>query len=238
MPVAASFVPCTRTASDSDLPTRLPSTSPPALILSNSMPKNVLRVSLRPVAQALLVTALSASAALAQAPWQQAPSGRATTTVTLTQVVPQDTPADRRAAPLTISIDYGQPHARGRAIAGALIPNGEVWRLGANEATMLTTTVDLEIGGQRVPKGSYSLFALASPTGMQLIVSRKTGPTANQYDPAQDLVRIAMQRATRVETTEALHISLEPTGEAAPLGGTLRVQWGTVDATVGYTAKP
>jgi len=196
------------------------------------------RDSLRPLVGVVLVSALWASSVQAQAPWQQAPSGRATTTVTLTQLVPQDTPAERRAAPLTVTIDYGQPHARGRVIAGALIPDDEVWRLGANEATTLTTAVDLDIGGQSVPKGQYSLFTLATPAGMQLIVSRKLGPTANVYDPAQDLVRIPMQRVLRTETTEALHIALEPTGAAAPLGGTLRVQWGTVDATVGYTAKP
>lgn len=196
------------------------------------------RDSLRPLAGAVLVSALWASSVHAQAPWQQAPSGRATTTVTLTQVVPQDTPAERRAAPLAITIDYGQPHARGRVIAGALIPDGEAWRLGANEATTLTTAVDLDIGGQAVPKGTYSLFTLTTPSGMQLIVSRKLGPTANVYDATQDLVRIPMQRVLRTETTEALHITLEPSGAAAPLGGTLRIQWGTVDATVGYTAKP
>lgn len=193
---------------------------------------------LRPLAGALLLSSLGATSAAAQAPWQQAPSGRASTTVTLTQVVPQDTPAEQRAAPLTITIDYGQPHARGRVIAGALVPDGEVWRLGANEATTLTTAVDLDIGGQGVPKGTYSLFTLTTGPSMQLIVSRKLGPTANVYDATQDLVRIPMQRVLRAETTEALHIVLEPTGAAAPLGGTLRVQWGTVDATVGYTAKP
>lgn len=198
----------------------------------------VFRGPVRPLVGAVLVSSLWASAAQSQAGWQQAPSGRAATTVTLTPLVPQDTPAERRPAPLTISIDYGQPHARGRVIAGALIPDGEVWRLGANEATTLTTAVDLVIGGQAVPKGTYSLFALGSPTGLQLIVSRKLGPTANVYDAAQDLVRIPMQRVQRAETTEALHIVLEPTGEAAPLSGTLRIQWGTVDATVGYTARP
>lgn len=196
------------------------------------------RDALRPLAGAVLVSALWAPLTHAQAPWQQAPSGRASTTVTLTPVVPQDTPPERRAAPLTIAIDYGQPHARGRVIAGALIPDGEVWRLGANEATTLTSAVDLEIGGQSVPKGTYSLFALATASDLQLIVSRKVGPTANMYDAAQDFVRIPMQRVERAETTEALHITLEPTGEAAPLGGTLRIQWGTVDATVGYTARP
>jgi hypothetical protein len=191
----------------------------------------------RPLALALVVSTLGASVVAAQ-PWQQAPSGRATTTVTLTPAAAPEAPAANRPAPLSITIDYGQPHARGRVIAGALIPDGEVWRLGANEATTLTSAVDLEIGGQRVPKGTYALFALSTPSSMQLIVSRKTGPTANVYDATQDLVRIPMQRVMRSETTEALHIVLAPTGPDAPLDGTLRIQWGTVDATVGYRAQP
>ena len=186
----------------------------------------------------LLGTVVLGSSAEAQTRWQGAPSGRASTKVTFTAVVPQGTPPAQRPAPLTVTIDYGQPHARGRAVAGGLIPNGDVWRLGANEATALTSTVDLEIGGMQVPKGSYTLFALATPTSMQLIVSKKTGQWGTAYDPAEDLVRIPMQLTTRAESLDALQISLEPTGESAPLGGTLRVRWGTVDATVAYTAKP
>jgi hypothetical protein len=193
---------------------------------------------LRAPVAALTLTAVLSTAAQAQARWQQAPSGRATTTVTLQAVVPQGTPPAQRPAPLTVKIDYGQPHARGRAVAGGLIPNGEVWRLGANEATTLTTTVDLEIGGQLVPKGEYTLFALGTPTSFQLVVNRKTGQWGTQYEAAQDLVRIPMQLAARTEQSEALQITLEPAGESAPLGGTLRVRWGTVDATVAYVAKP
>jgi hypothetical protein len=188
---------------------------------------------------ALVLGPLLATGSLeAQARWQGAPSGRATTKVTFTAVVPQGTPPAQRPAPLTVTIDYGQPHARGRAVAGGLIPNGEVWRLGANEATALSSTVDLEIGGQVVPKGSYTLFALATPTSMHLIVNRKTGQWGTAYEAAEDLVRIPMQLTSRSESIDALHISLEPAGDAAPLAGTLRVRWGTVDATVPYTAKP
>ncbi len=182
--------------------------------------------------------AIAPSDVAAQTRWQQAPSGRATTEVTFAAVVPQGTPPAQRPAPLTVKIDYGQPHARGRAIAGGLVPNGEVWRLGANNATSLTTSVDLDIGGQRVPKGEYTLFALGTPTSFHLIVNKKTGQWGTQYDATMDLVRIPMQLATRSESSDALHISLEPAGEAAPLGGTLRVRWGTIDATVGYTAAP
>ncbi len=188
---------------------------------------------------------LLASAALfvaadlgAQTTWRGAPSGRATTTVVFNAVVPQGTPPAQRPAPLKVTIDYGQPHARGRAVAGGLIPHGEVWRLGANEATALTTDVDLDIGGQRVPKGAYTLFTLATANSMHLIVSKQTGQWGTQYDQAQDLVRIPMELQSRHEAMPGLQITLEPAGADTPLAGVLRVQWGTVEATVPYTAKP
>jgi len=174
----------------------------------------------------------------AQPAYQGVPSGRVTSKVVLEAVVPQGTPAAQRPPSHTISVDYGQPHARGRVIAGALIPYGEVWRLGANEATTLTTSVDLDVGGVNVPKGTYSLHALATATSMQLIVSKKIGANANVYDAALDLARIPMQLQARTESVESLQIALAPAGAAAPLGGTLRVKWGTVDAVVPYVAKP
>jgi len=174
----------------------------------------------------------------AQPAYQGVPSGRVTAKVMLDAVMPAGTPAAARPAPHSITLDYGQPHARGRVIAGALIPYGEVWRLGANEATTLTTTVDLDIGGVNVPKGTYALHALATASSMQLIVSKKIGANANVYDAAQDLARIPMRLHARTEGVESLQIALAPTGADAPLGGTLRVLWGTVDATVAYLAKP
>jgi len=174
----------------------------------------------------------------AQSAYQGVPSGRVTTKVVLDAVMPAGTPAAQRPPSHTISVDYGQPHARGRVVGGALIPLGEVWRLGANEATTLTTSVDLDIGGVNVPKGTYSLHAIATASGMQLIVSNKIGANANVYDAAQDLARIPMQMQTRTEGVESLQIALAPAGAAAPLGGTLRVLWGTVDAIVPYVAKP
>jgi hypothetical protein len=179
-----------------------------------------------------------APALQAQQAYQGVPSGRVTTKVVLDAVMPAGTPAAQRPVSHTITVDYGQPHARGRVIAGALIPYGEVWRLGANEATTLTTSVDLDIGGVAVPKGTYSLHALATATSMQLIVSKKIGANANVYDAAQDLARIPMRVHARTDGVESLQIALAPTGADAPLGGTLRVLWGTVDATVAYVAKP
>jgi hypothetical protein len=103
-------------------------------------------------------------------------SGRATTTLTVTL------PGQASGSAATrISIDYGQPHARGRTVSGALAGDlGQVWRLGANEATTLRTDVDLTIGTITIPKGAYTLAAHTSVAGdWQLLVNSKTGQVGN-----------------------------------------------------------
>src|SRR5215813_735953 len=57
-----------------------------------------------------------------------------------------------------ITIKYSAPSMRKRLIFGGLVPYGQVWRAGANDATILHTTADLEFNGLIVPKGDYSLF--------------------------------------------------------------------------------
>src|SRR5437016_10302866 len=60
----------------------------------------------------------------------------------------------------TITMDYSSPRAKGRKIYGGLVPYGQVWRAGANEATTFVTTTDVMIGSTHVPAGSYTIFAI------------------------------------------------------------------------------
>lgn len=71
-----------------------------------------------------------------------------------------------------ISITYHRPLIRGRKIMGGLVPYGEVWRTGANEATTLKTAADLNIGGANVPAGTYTLYSLPSEGVWKLIINR------------------------------------------------------------------
>jgi hypothetical protein len=160
-----------------------------------------------------------------QAPSALHPSGRATVTV--------EVRVPRGATPQRISIDYGQPHARGRAVAGALIPNNQVWRLGANTATHLNTDVDLMIGSTHVPKGSYTLHLIDSPAGARLIVNRATGQWGVPYSQQdQELARIDMRKRTLSEPMESLIISLVP--DARESKGVLNIIWGTAHYSVDW----
>jgi hypothetical protein len=118
-------------------------------------------------------------------------------------------------------VNYGRPFRRGRAIWGELVPYGQVWRTGANQATHLRTTRDLEFGGTRVPAGSYTLWSVPTATGGELIINRQTGQWGTAYDPAHDLVRVPMRREMAAEGVEQFTISVERT----ETGGQIRLAW-------------
>ncbi len=146
----------------------------------------------------------------------------------------------RGAAPLKVTVDYGQPFARGRAVEGGLIPNGQVWRTGANAATSITTETNLQIGSLMVPKGSYTLYSLWSPAaGMQLIVNKQTGQWGTEYKQDMDLGRVAMTARTLNDTRDAFVIAIEPgTGTTGPATATLRMSWGKTEFSVPVTILP
>jgi hypothetical protein len=137
--------------------------------------------------------------------------------------------------PAQIRIDYGQPHLRGRKLhTGNLVPLDSIWRLGANQATELETGVDLLIGGQPVPKGKYTLFALPTATGWKLIINKNPG---NEYNAVNDLVRIDLRKRVLASPTESLSITLIPaTGPGKP-AGELRISWGDAELSTTWSMR-
>ena len=146
------------------------------------------------------------------------------------------------SGPSRIAITYGQPHARGRAIVGGLIPNDTVWRFGANMATALHTDVDLTLGQLAVPRGDYSLYLLHASGGWQLIVNSRTAAWGTDRDASKDIGRVSLAAKTRTDNEESLTIylvpdSTDPSTGYATLGGVLRVRWGTLDLSTPWTVK-
>jgi hypothetical protein len=113
----------------------------------------------------------------------------------------------------TITIDYSRPSMRGRKIMGELVPYGKVWRTGANEATTLTTPVDLNIGGTKVLAGKYTLWTLPSAGTWKLIINKQTGQWGTNYDEKQDFARVDMQKSELSEPVEQFTISFDKKGE-------------------------
>lgn len=188
-----------------------------------------------PAALALLLTASLAAQDRGAVP-QVAPSGRVTTSVTFDgRVLPDGgwfTYTPSHSGPSRITIDYGQPHTRGREIFGGLVPYGEVWRLGANWATRLTLDFDVRFGELDVPRGEYTLFMLPREHGGELIVSRQTRQWGTDYDPSFDFGRTPIDRRPLEGAVRSLSVTLEPDlpaeGGAVP-SGMLRIAWGEAE---------
>jgi len=74
-----------------------------------------------------------------------------------------------------IKVTYGQPAKRDREIFGKLVPFGQVWRTGANEATEITFTRDVKIIGKNISAGTYSLFTIPNPSNWTIILNKEVG---------------------------------------------------------------
>lgn len=124
-----------------------------------------------------------------------------------------------------LSVRYGRPYKKGREIFGALVPWDQVWRMGADEATTLTTEADLMVGSIEVPRGTYSLFTIPSQKGWTLIVNKVAKQWgAYGYDPGQDIGRTAMKVITDGPPVEQLTVTLEAAAEDKSRGA-LKMAW-------------
>jgi Protein of unknown function (DUF2911) len=133
-----------------------------------------------------------------------------------------------------ITVDYSSPRARGRKIYGGLVPYGEVWRAGANQATTFVTTGDLNVGGTTVPAGSYTIFTVPNADTWALVISKKTGEWGTAYPGAgQDLARIDMKVSKLPAALENFTIAFDQTNA----GCTLRMDWETTRASVDIAKK-
>jgi hypothetical protein len=129
----------------------------------------------------------------------------------------------------TMTMDYSSPRAKGRKIYGGLVPYGEVWRTGANEATTFVTTADVMVGGTHVPAGSYTIFTIPNKDKWTLVISKKTGEWGTNYPgPENDLARIEMKASALPAAAENFTIAFDKTSG----GCTLRIDWETTRASV------
>jgi Protein of unknown function (DUF2911) len=134
----------------------------------------------------------------------------------------------------SVSIDYGSPRVKGRKIYGELVPFGQVWRTGANEATTLVTPVDLTIGGTTVPAGSYTIFTVPNKDKWSLVISKKTGEWGTDYPgQANDLARVDMKASALPSPVENFTIAFEKAGS----GANLNIDWESTRASVAVSKK-
>ena len=134
----------------------------------------------------------------------------------------------------TIKTDYSSPRAKGRKVYGGLVPFGEVWRTGANEATTFVPSADVMVGGKDVPAGSYTIFTVPNADKWTLIINKKTGEWGIPYKYESDeLARVDMKVSKLPSPVENFTIAYDKSGN----GCTMRIDWETTRATVDISAK-
>jgi hypothetical protein len=134
----------------------------------------------------------------------------------------------------TIKTNYSSPRMKGRKIYGDLVPFGQVWRAGANEATTFVTGSDLAVGAKTVPAGSYTIFSIPGADKWILIINKKTGEWGIPYNyEGDELARLEMRVSKLPAPVENFNIGYDKSGS----GCTLRMDWETTRASVDITAK-
>ena len=131
-------------------------------------------------------------------------------------------------AGVQVRLDYGRPAVQGRAIFGALVPYGKVWRTGADEATTITFGRDVAIEGQRLAAGTYALFTIPGADEWTVIFNRTAQQWgAFKYQEAEDALRVKVKPGT-TEAVEQLDFVLD--------GDRVVLRWEKV--AVGFRVAP
>jgi hypothetical protein len=94
----------------------------------------------------------------------------------------------------SIELSYSRPGIKGRKIFGDIVPYGNVWRTGANNATTLTFGDEVTIGGTKIPAGKYGLLTIPDKKSWTLIITKQTDVTSPAaYKQEMDVVRVVSE---------------------------------------------
>jgi Protein of unknown function (DUF2911) len=129
------------------------------------------------------------------------------------------------ASGAAVSIDYSQPSVKGRTIGKDLEPKeGEVWRTGANEATVFETSKAVKVGGKELPAGKYALFTISGKDSWTVIFN-KTWKQWGAYDykKADDALRITVKPEKATAFAEKMTFSIDKNGMVTLLWGDNKV---------------
>jgi len=134
----------------------------------------------------------------------------------------------------TITVDYSSPRVKGRKIFGDLVPYGQVWRAGANEATTFVTTASLSVEGKEVPAGSYTIFTVPNQDSWTLIINKHTGEWGVPYKyESEELARVPMSVGKTSALVENFTIAFDQSGNAC----ILRLSWENTEASLKFSEK-
>lgn len=131
-----------------------------------------------------------------------------------------------------VSITYGRPELKGRDMLG-MLADGQVWRLGMNEATVFETDQDLTFGDTPLQAGKYSIWAKKiSAQEWHLVFNSEADIWGTQRKPENDVAVVPAEATELSESAERFMIEVVPQGDQ---GGEIVMKWGTLQIKVPFS---
>jgi DUF2911 family protein len=124
-----------------------------------------------------------------------------------------------------VKINYHRPGLKGRTLE-SLIPNGKVWRTGANQATEITFSKDVIIDGKTVTAGTYSLYSIPGDSEWTVIINSKLS-WGTQYSKERDVLRFTGKATSITQSTETFTIDIADIAKDGT-NANLELRWGNV----------
>lgn len=147
--------------------------------------------------------------------------------VILAQAQPKPSPAAEAKAKVNgtdVTINYSQPAVKARTIWGDLVPYDAVWRTGANEATWIEVSEDVQIEGQTLKAGKYGLFTIPGRDEWTIIFNKTWQQWgAYEYDEAKDALRVTVKSESIPIASERMTFNINKNGNVDLLWDKLKV---------------
>ncbi len=133
---------------------------------------------------------------------------------------------EQRVGLTDIKITYHRPLVKGREIYGKLVPYGEVWRTGANNATVISFTDNVKISGQTLPAGTYSLHTIPTANEWTIIFNKVADQWGSyEYDAKQDALRVSAKPVQMTTPKEVLTFDF---ADVKDTSATVEMAWGNL----------
>ena len=137
----------------------------------------------------------------------------------------------------TVSVEYGRPSLNGQTIEQRLaaLPQGRLWRLGSNKSTTFKTDIPLAFGNVAIPAEEYSIWMQQQPDkSWNLLFDKQHGQWGEPPPAASDCFASVPLKDTKAkDSADLVTITLAKAGK----GGTITIQWGTLEVSADFTAK-
>lgn len=126
---------------------------------------------------------------------------------------------------ITISVDYSQPAVKGRTLGKEIAPYGEVWRTGANEATVFEISKDVTINGKTLPAGKYGLYSIPGKDKWTFIFNKVWNQWGTNYNEKEDALRVDTKPMTNKEFVERMTFTISKKGVVNLLWGNVKLEF-------------